>query len=150
MSLEILLIPMAIALVTKVHSKVNENTPNASSRQVAVETRMKNQDLLQNAMKSIGCTTNMVKNEITASLNSNYFTFKKNSEGIWAANFVAGTSVDVAEKIIGQIDKAYGIEVQAEVLRKIKERAPQTGMTLESETINEDSSVTLILAVNQA
>ena len=92
----------------------------------------------------------MQEGEITASLNATNFTFKKNPQGIWAARFPAGTSVEVAEQIIGQIDKAYGIEVQAEVLRKIKERAPQSGMTLESETINEDSSVTLVLAVNQA
>jgi hypothetical protein len=150
MSLEIILIPLAIALVTKAQSKANENNPNASAHQVAVETRMKNLELLQNAMRSIGCTTTMQENEIAASINSIYFTFKKNSQGIWAARFVAGTSVEVAEQIIGQIDKAYGIEVQAEVLRKIKERAPQSGMTLESETINEDSSVTLVLAVNQA
>ena len=150
MSLEIILIPLAIALVTKVQSNAKENTPNASSHQVAVETRMKNQDLLQNAMRNIGCTTTMQGSEIAASLDSIYFTFKKNSQGIWSARFVAETSVEVAEQIIGQIDKAYGIEVQAEVLRKIKERAPQSGMTLESETINEDSSVTLVLAVNQA
>ena len=150
MSLEIILIPLAIALVTKAHSKAQENTPNASSHQVNVETRMKNLDLLQNAMRNIGCTTTMQENEIAASLNSIYFTFTKNPQGIWAARFVAGTSVEVAEQIIGQIDKAYGIEVQTEVLRKIKERAPQSGMTLESETINEDSSVTLVLAVNQA
>ena len=30
MSLEIILIPMAIALITKAHSKANENTPNAA------------------------------------------------------------------------------------------------------------------------
>ena len=150
MSLEIILIPLAIALVTKAHSKAQENTPNASSHQVNVETRMKNLELLQNAMRNIGCTTTMQESEIAASLNSIYFTFTKNDQGIWAARFVAGTSVEVAEQIIGQIDKAYGIEVQAEVLRKIKERAPQSGMTLESETINEDSSVTLVLAVNQA
>jgi len=150
MSLEIILIPLAIALVTKAQTKAKENNPNASSHQVAVETRMKNLELLQNAMRNIGCTTTMQEGEISASLDSINFTFKKNSQGIWAARFIAGTSVEVAEQIIGQIDKAYGIEVQAEVLRKIKERAPQSGMTLESETINEDSSVTLVLAVNQA
>jgi hypothetical protein len=111
---------------------------------------MKNLELLQNAMRNIGCTTAMQENEIVASLNSLNFNFKKNSQGIWAATFVAGTTLEAAEQIIAQIDKAYGIEVQAEVLRKIKERAPQSGMTLESETINEDSSVTLVLAVNQA
>jgi hypothetical protein len=111
---------------------------------------MKNLELLQNAMKNIGCSTTTHENEIAASLNSLNFTFKKNSQGIWAATFQAGTTFEAAEQIIGQIDKAYGIEVQTEVLRKIKERAPQSGMTLESETINEDSSVTLVLAVNQA
>ena len=150
MSLEIILIPLAIALVTKAQTKAKENNPNSSSHQVAVETRMKNLELLQNAMRNIGCTTTMQEGEISASLDSINFTFKKNPHGFWAARFIAGTSVDVAEQIIGQIDKAYGIEVQAEVLRKIKERAPQSGMTLESETINEDSSVTLVLAVNQA
>lgn len=150
MSLEIILIPLAIALVTQAKSKAKENALNESSHQVAVETRMKNLELLQNAMRNIGCTTTMHEGEIAASLNATAFTFKKNSQGIWAARFIAGTSLEIAEQIIGQIDKAYGIEVQAEVLRKIKERAPQSGMTLESETINEDSSVTLVLAVNQA
>jgi hypothetical protein len=150
MSLEIILIPLAIALITKAQSKAKEDNPNTASHQVAVETRMKNLELLQNAMRNIGCITTMQENEIAASLNSLNFTFKKNSQGIWAATFVAGTTLEAAEQVIGQIDKAYGIEVQAEVLRKIKERAPQSGMTLESETINEDSSVTLVLAVNQA
>jgi hypothetical protein len=150
MSLEIILIPLAIALITKAQSKTKEDYRSASSHQVAVETRMKNLELLQNAMRNIGCTTTMQESEISASLNSLNFTFKKNSQGIWAATFEAGTTFEDAEQIIGQIDKAYGIEVQTEVLRKIKERAPQSGMTLESETINEDSSVTLVLAVNQA
>lgn len=150
MSLEIILIPLAIALVTQVKLKSKESNINESSHHVAVETRMKNLELLENAMRNIGCTTTMRKGEIAASLNTTNFTFKKNSQGIWAARFITGTSVEIAEQIIGQIDKAYGIEVQAEVLRKIKERAPQSGMTLESETINEDSSVTLVLAVNQA
>lgn len=150
MSLEIILIPLAIALITKAQSKAKEDNSNSSSHQVAVETRMKNLELLQNAMRNIGCITTLQENEIAASLNSLNFTFKKNSQGIWAATFVAGTTFEAAEQIIGQIDKAYGIEVQAEVLRKIKERAPQSGMTLESETINEDSSVTLVLAFNQA
>ena len=150
MSLEIILIPMAIAIVTAAHSRAKENDTNEASHQVGVETRMKNLELLQNAMRNIGCITTLQENEIAASLNSLNFTFKKNSQGIWAATFVAGTTLEAAEQIIGQIDKAYGIEVQAEVLRKIKERAPQAGMMLESETINEDSSVTLVLAVNQA
>ncbi len=150
MSLEIILVPMAIALITKAHSKATENIPNAAAHQVGVETRMKNSTLLENAMKNIGCTTTVTPTEIAASLNSIFFSFSQNRDGIWKANFVAGTSIDTAEQIIGQIDKAYGIEVQAEVLRKIKDRAPQTGMTLESETINEDSSVTVVLAVNQA
>lgn len=152
MSLEIILVPMAIAVIAagRAHSKVHENAPNASSHQVSVETRMKNENLLQNAMRNIGCTTSMANGEIAASLNSIYFKFKKNSQGIWSVNFVAGTSKEVAQQIIGKIDKAYGIEVQAEVVRKIRERAPQSGMTLESETINEDSSITLVLAVNQS
>ncbi len=148
MSLEIILIPMAIALVTKAKSKADENVPNASAHQVSVETRMKNQDLLVNAMQNSGCTVTATPNEIAGNFNSIIFSFKRDETGIWNATFMPGTTIQAATQIIQSIDKAYGLEVQAEVLRKIKERAPQNGMTLESETINSDSSISLVLAVN--
>lgn len=149
MSLEIILIPVAIALITKAKADAEENVPNASTHQVSVETRMKNQELLVNAMQSVGCSVTATENEIAGNFNSVLFTFKRDVNGIWNASFVSGTTFQTATKIIQAIDKAYGLEVQAEVLRKIKERAPQNGMTLESEVVNDDSSVTLVLAVNQ-
>jgi predicted regulator of Ras-like GTPase activity (Roadblock/LC7/MglB family) len=148
MSLEIILIPMAIALITAANTKAKSNLGADSPNQVAVETRMKNQALLEKAMSKISCSPISDENVITGNYNSVFFTFKRNVEGIWAASFVAGTSLEVATEIISKIDKAYGLEVQAEVLRKIKERAPQAAMSLESETLNEDSSVTLLLVVN--
>lgn len=149
MSLEIILIPMAIALITAAKATANENVPNASAHQVSVETRMKNVDLLVNAMKNAGCTVTTTPNEIAGNFNSILFTFKRDQLGIWNATFIAGTTLQAATQIIQAIDKAYGLEVQSEILRKIKERAPQNGMTLESETVNADSSISLVLAVNQ-
>jgi hypothetical protein len=149
MSLEIVLIPMAIALVTKAKSKSEENLPNVSMHQVSVETRMKSQDLLINAMRNSGCEVSALPNEIAGNFNSIYFSFRRDDNGIWKAIFTPGTTMQAATQIIHSIDKAYGIEVQTELLRKIKERAPQNGMTVESETVNTDSSISLILAVNQ-
>jgi hypothetical protein len=149
MSLEIILIPMAIALITKAKSKADENVANASAHQVSVETRMKNQDLLLNAMTIAGCSVTATPNEIAGNFNSILFSFKRDETGIWNATFMAGTTLQAATQIIQAVDKAYGLEVQAELLRKIKERAPQNGMTLESETVNADSSISLVLAVNQ-
>jgi hypothetical protein len=149
MSLEIILIPMAIALITKAKSKADENVANASAHQVSVETRMKNQDLLLNAMTIAGCSVTATPNEIAGNFNSILFSFKRDATGIWNATFMAGTTLQAATQIIQAVDKAYGLEVQAELLRKIKERAPQNGMTLESETVNADSSISLVLAVNQ-
>lgn len=150
MSLEIILIPLAIALITKAVTNADENVPNASAHQVSVETRMKNQDLLVNAMQRTGCTVTATQNEIAGNFHSILFTFKRDESGIWNATFVAGTTLQAATQIIQAIDKTYGLEVQSEVLRKIKDRAPQNGMTLESETINEDLSISLVLAVNQS
>lgn len=149
MSLEIILIPMAIALITKAKASAEENAPNASAHQVSVETRMKNQELLVRAMQSAGCAVTASQNEIAGNFNSILFTFKRDVNGIWNATFVAGTTLEAATQIIQAIDKAYGLEVQAEVLQKIKERAPQNGMTLESEVVNDDSSISLVLVVNQ-
>lgn len=149
MSLEIILIPMAIALITKAKASAEENVPNASAHQVSVETRMKNQELLVRAMQSAGCTVTASQNEIAGNFNSILFTFKRDVNGIWNATFVAGTTLEAATQIIQAIDKTYGLEVQAEVLQKIKERAPQNGMTLESEVVNDDSSISLVLVVNQ-
>lgn len=148
MSLEIILIPMAIALVTKAKSKADESVPLASVHQVSVETRMKNQDLLVNAMQNSGCTVTSTPNEIAGSFNSILFSFKRDGNGVWNATFIPGTTLQTATQIVQSIDRAYGLEVQAEVLRKIKERAPQNGMTLESETVNSDASISLVLAVN--
>ena len=149
MSLEIILIPMAIALITKINSKADENVPNASAHQVSVETRMKNQELLVSAMKNSGCNVTATSNEIAGNFHSILFTFRRDESGIWNATFIAGTTLQAATQIIQAIDEAYGLEVQAELLRKIKERAPQNGMTLESETVNSDASISLVLAVNQ-
>jgi hypothetical protein len=101
-------------------------------------------------MQSAGCTVTATQNEIAGNFHSILFTFKRDTAGIWNATFVAGTTLQSATQIIQAIDKAYGLEVQSEVLRKIKERAPQNGMALESETVNEDSSISLVLTVNQS
>lgn len=148
MSLELILVPMAIAIISRSRAQVNENSSTASARQVGVETRMKNENLLVQAMERIGCTASFSEGQIRSSFEDINFVFKKNHEDIWEASFVEGTSLEVATDIISRIDKAYGAEVQSEVLRRIKERAPSSNMILESETLNADNSVTLVLGVN--
>ncbi len=51
--------------------------------------------------------------------------------------------------MVGLIDAAYGRRVQAVVLERLRQRAGAAGFRLESETVEDDASVTLVLTVQQ-
>lgn len=47
--------------------------------------------------------------------------------------------------IVAAVDAAYGRRVQQAVLTRLRERAPQAGMTIASETVGDTDTVTVVL-----
>jgi hypothetical protein len=75
--------------------------------------------------------------------------FDRDPAGVWSAHFDGDVDEQRAREVVGLIDAAYGRRVQAAVLQRLRERAPAAGLRLESETVEDDASVTLVLTVQQ-
>lgn len=146
MSIELILIPMALAAVSAWQAK---NASDDDGRQVvAVGTRMRDDRLLQFAIVDTGAQVARQGDVITATWHDSQGRFTRDANGIWAAHFVGDISLDTASDLIADIDTAYGRHVQQEVLTRLRERAPAAGMAVESETVEDDHSITLVLNVN--
>lgn len=146
MSIEIVLLPMAVAAVSAWQAK---KAADESGRQViAVGTRMRNETLLQRALMDTGATVAASGHVLTASWGATQGRFTKDPSGIWSVHLAGDTDYQHAADLISRVDAHYGRHVQAEVLARLRDRAPAAGMEIESETVEEDDSVTMVLTVN--
>lgn len=147
MSIEILLLPMAVAAVSAWQAK--KATDDDGRQVVAVGTRMRNETLLQRALTDTGATVTTSGDVLTASWGgTTQGRFTKDASGIWSVHLVGDTDFRQASDLISRVDAHYGRHVQAEVLARLREHAPAAGMEIESETVEEDDTVTMVLAVN--
>lgn len=146
MSIEIVLLPLAIAAVSAWQAK--READEAGQQVVAVETRMKNEGLLEGALADSGATVTRDDTGIAADWRGLPARFAKNAHGIWAVRVGGGATLEEATELVKAVDAAYGRRVQQEVLTRLRQRAPEVGMTVESETVEDDDSVLLTLHVS--
>jgi hypothetical protein len=145
-SLEIVLIPLAIAAVSAYKaSQVNDESTGQVN--INVQTRMKNQEMLIEALRVLGLSASFTDNLLRVGNSEIEFLMRKNENDIWTAQFENDVSEEAATSLLISLDKEYGKLVQATVLQRIKERASVNGMNLQSEIFNRDNSVTLTLNV---
>jgi hypothetical protein len=156
MSIEIVLLPLAIAAISAYQAK---RDADATGRQVvAVETRMKNEHLLEAALADIGATVSRDEAGILAEWHGlqdrdaragggKTARFVRNAQGIWTVHVLGEATVEEATELVRSVDAAYGRRVQQDVLTRLRARAPEVGMTVESETVEDDDSVLLTLNV---
>ena len=145
MSIEIVLIPLALAAVSAYQAK--KSADEAGQQTVAVGTRMKNEHLLQEALADSGASVRASSGELVADWGAVEGRFVKDASGIWAVHFSGSTTSEEAMALVKSVDTAYGRRVQQEVLARLRQRAPEVGMSVESETVEDDQSVTLTLNV---
>jgi hypothetical protein len=145
-SIEIVLIPLAIAAISAWQAK--SSADEAGRQVIAVGTRMRDEKLLQRALADTKAEVTHDGTVITATWSTREGRFSRDLNGIWSVHFIGETSLAEASAIVSLVDAAYGLRVQQEVLARLRERAPAAGMEVESETIEDDQSVTLVLNVN--
>ncbi|MGH3908988.1 MAG: hypothetical protein ACRDTE_33135 [Pseudonocardiaceae bacterium] len=149
MSISIVLVPLAVAAVTALHSRWEDR--DDSGRTVChVGTRMRDENLLGDALADTGAVvTRSSPDALTANWQGVTAEFTRDAERIWAAHLRGEVDNARAAGIVAAIDAAYGRRVQTAVLARLRERAPTAGLRLHSETVAEDSSVTMVLTVDQ-
>ncbi|MFT4009185.1 MAG: hypothetical protein QM655_03985 [Nocardioidaceae bacterium] len=144
MSISIVLVPLAVAAISAWQASRQEQ--DAEGRTVChVQTRMKDQGLLAAALRDTRANVTVSPEALVARWQGVEAMFQRDEQGIWQANFTGDVDVNRASGIVAAIDVAYGRQVQQAVLAKLRERAPTAGMTVASETVEADSSVTLVL-----
>jgi hypothetical protein len=149
-SIEIVLIPLAFAAVSAWQAK-RAGTATSPDGVVMcdVETRMKDPILLQRALEDLGATAHFDSVAVDANWADVTARFTRGDDGIWSAHLSGNVDVQRATGIIGAVDQAYGRQVQAAVLARIRAHSAESGLTLKSESVGQDKSVTMILEVNQ-
>lgn len=148
MSLEIVLVPLAIAAAGawKARREEKANTPT-----IQVASRMRHGGLLANSLTDLGLSvTHGPDEEISASQQGKVVAFHRNTEDLWVATFDGSWSEADAMQLLTSLDAAYGRQVQKDVIAKIHERAPAAGMQVTSQEVDDEETVTLTLSVGNA
>lgn len=146
MSIEIVLIPLALAAVSAWKASRSEALPNGQQA-VQVGSRMRDQRLLAQALADTGAITARTETTLSATWSEVLAEFTRDEQGIWSARMTGDVDEARAIDIIAAVDQAYGRQVQQALLRTLRERASSAGMTIEDEQIDSEQTVTLTLAV---
>ena len=140
MSLEIILVPLAIAAYGswKARSMEKDNV-------LIVETRLKDSAILAATLHSMGGTSvNVDEGVVRAIVGNRSVSFQSDSNGLLTAH-VDTKDQEEAISLLLEVDRQYGIQVQAAVVERVKQRAGSLGMNVISQIKGEDGSVNMIL-----
>ncbi|MFE6919670.1 hypothetical protein ACFVAV_01355 [Nocardia sp. NPDC057663] len=144
MSISLILLPIALGTVAKVAAAQSSPAQQVCS----VSTRLRDAGLLTLAAQDTGAQTMVTAaDSIDARWADLSAQLRRGSDGIWQAHFHGTADQQRCVDRVLAIDAAYGLRVQAEVLRRVREQAPAAGMSLVAETANSDRSVTMVLEV---
>jgi hypothetical protein len=143
-SVEILLIPAAMAAVAAWNARAEQE----ADRTCVVTTRMRDPELLAQALSVLGARTAVQPGVVHGSLPDAEVRFSWGEDGLVSAH-VAGDDEAAAERLVRLVDAEYAALVQAKVYAQLQQRADALGMTVESEQVHADNSITLVLNVGQ-
>ncbi|MBW9205346.1 hypothetical protein KV097_05260 [Mumia sp. zg.B17] len=147
MSLEILLIPLAMAAVGAAKAAIDDGPRGLGPRELTVRSRLSDGSLVAGALADLDATVSVTSpDEIRASFDARALSLDRNDEGLWVARFDETWTEEEALGLVTDLDAAYGVCVQREVVRKIRERAPAAGLSIAEESVDDDA-VTLVLDV---
>jgi hypothetical protein len=110
---------------------------------------MRDGALLAQALQDTGAAVTSSTDSLEISWTDVTARFDRDQDGVWSAHFGGDVDEARARELVGAIDSAYGRRVQSAVLDRLRERAPAAGLRLDSETVEADSSVTLVLTVDR-
>jgi hypothetical protein len=149
MSISLILVPLAMAAIGTWQASRTET--DTDGRTVChVQTRMRDSELLSAALTGTHAAITRSAEEIIADWHGVKAQFRRDVRGIWQVDFTGEVDEQRAAEIVVAIDQAYGRQVQQAVLGRLRDRAPSAGMTVASETLEDDDSVTLVLNVGGA
>lgn len=147
MSIELALIPVAIAITQSIGSRLEKKVE--SDKTFSIPTIMKDEKVLRKALDSYGCTSQLVeeKNMVTK-VGDIKIVFHQDAEGVFEALFDSDIPFETAEEFIRHLQEEYTSIVQQETYLNLLEKAKEQGLILETEEVSSDNSIILTFKVN--
>lgn len=149
MSVELVLIPVALAAITSWKAGRADRTSDGKTV-CSVSTRMRDQGLLEKALSDTRAVVQRYDDRLVATWEGVQATFVRREDGVWSAHLEGAVDESRAIGIVMEVDRAYGRQVQAVVLERIRTRAPSAGLQVQSETRNQENDVTFVLTTEGA
>lgn len=161
MSVSLLLVPVVIAAVSgtvgaatvggAVIGSTGRDASGGEVHTLHVETRMRDTGMLVAALRSLGAEVTTVEaHAVTAQIGELTLELSRPEGGVWSAHIDAAArevSVDEANELMYEVDRAYSTQVQQAVIERIVAQAPGAGLHVAEQTVEADSSVRIVLDV---
>lgn len=145
MSLEILIIPAALGVAAWQSHKQDSD----DSKVVQMATRLKDPVLLREALEGIGAQVDQDEGITRAEWSDLVISFTVGQDDLLHAFSKDHDHEDKIFERIAEVDRTYARLVQRNVIERIRNNASGMGMRLESESVNDDDSVSFSLVVTR-
>lgn len=150
MSVEIVLIPVAIALTKEIAEGISHRLEHKDKKVVILETRMKDEALLRLALDEWECsllTVGGLEEVQFASSAANEVIFTVNEEGRYALVLPETADQAAYKEWITNVEQSYTRHLQQMVYRNLMEQAKSQGLIFEQEERLEDQSIQITFAL---
>ncbi|MEN6554228.1 MAG: hypothetical protein ABFC34_15220 [Methanobacterium sp.] len=147
MSVEFILIPIAIAAISEMEKRKEKN--KELSDYFCLGTKIKDAKLLEEALKIYGCENITTGENLETEFDQARIIFEKDENGIFNAVFLDKIHLDEAKGFVSDINDEYTKLVQEQVYQKLLKNATERNLQLESEEVKEDNSIVLTFALQE-
>lgn len=152
MSVEIVLIPVAIALTKEIAEGISRKLENKDSDILILETRMKDESLLKQALEDWDCsfrTLDDIGDLTFPSPGHDEVIFLRNHTGCYTLVLPHTADQTAYEEWLSNVENSYTDLLQQQVYQNLLERAQSQGLILEQEERLKDRSIQLTYILNQ-
>ncbi|MYL65996.1 hypothetical protein GLW07_21900 [Bacillus hwajinpoensis] len=145
MSIELVLIPLAIGIVQVVSDK--RQTTLDGNNHYSIPTVIKDESMLKQALNNYGADIGLYDNQLKSTVADVDILFNKDDDQQYIALFDQSIERKDAEEFIENIQIEYTSIVRKDTYEKVIRRAKDYGMELESEEENLDRGIVLTFKV---
>lgn len=146
MSIELALIPIAIALTQTIGTKLGERMNDENS--YSLKTIMRDEELLYKALENYGCNASLLDGEKMESTVGNLrLLFQKDEQGTFDLIADQSISAEHSAQFLKQLEEEYTHLVQQQTYLRLLERAKEQGLVLETEEVGGNNSIVLTFKV---
>jgi len=135
----------------KIDAKTDQSvqpTIDQANDKTSIDTIMNDEGLLLAALADLGLDFINDGGSIKLSINGVDVAFAKDMSGAYSADFKGGDATAVAS-LVENVSELYKQKVQQKVYDNVMSRASENGLSLESERVAADNSITLTFVVRR-